>query len=157
MKILNLPASEAGRLIPLLQELHSLHVAHQPARYPADPSEAELQHWLHDWLEQDSVTALVAESPKGGLLGYVIFEVEHRPPLPIRFSETRVMVHHIITAKAFRRMGVGLALLNAVKHQAKSLDINTISTTYAPFNTASAALFQSFGLQPVMVAAEWRA
>jgi len=32
MKILNLPASEAGRLIPLLQDLHSLHVAHQPAR-----------------------------------------------------------------------------------------------------------------------------
>ena len=67
------------------------------------------------------------------------------------------MVHHIITAKAFRRMGVGLALLNAVKHQAETLDIDTISTTYAPFNAASAALFQSFGLQPVMVAAEWRA
>ncbi|OIQ45953.1 MAG: GNAT family N-acetyltransferase [Roseobacter sp. MedPE-SW] len=157
MKILDLPAIEAGRLIPLLQELHGLHVAHHPARYPASPSDAELQHWLQDWLAQDSVTALIAESPQGALLGYVIFEVEHRPPLPVRFKETRVMVHHIIAAKAFRRMGVGLALLNAVKHQAKSQGINTIATTYAPFNTASAGLFQNLGLQPVITVAEWRA
>ncbi|MEP4035991.1 GNAT family N-acetyltransferase [Pseudophaeobacter sp.] len=156
MKILDLPPSEAARLIPLLQDLHDLHVTHQPARYPAAPSDAALGQWLQDWLQEEAITALIAESPQGALLGYVIFGIEHRPPLPVRFEETRVMVHHIATAAAFRRMGVGLALLNAVKHRAKSQSINTIATTYAPFNTASAGLFQSLGLQPVMTMAEWR-
>lgn len=157
MKILDLPPNEAARLIPLLQELHSLHVEHQPARYPAAPSDAELEQWLRAWLQDDAVTALIAESPQGALLGYVIFGIEQCPSLPIRYEETRIMVHHITTAKAFRRMGVGLALLAAVKQRAKAQDINVIATTYAPFNQASAGLFQSLGLQPVLTTAEWRA
>lgn len=157
MKILDLPPSEAARLVPLLQDLHALHVEHQPARYPAAPTEAELERWLQGWLQQETVTALVAESPKGALLGYVIFEIEHRPPLPVRFEESRVMVHHIATVSAFRRMGVGLALLHAVKQRAEAAGIKVIATTYAPFNSASKALFQSIGLEPVTIFAEWRA
>ncbi|MCD9148910.1 GNAT family N-acetyltransferase [Pseudophaeobacter flagellatus] len=157
MEILDLPPSEATRLIPLLQELHALHVEHQPARYPAAPSDAALGQWLQDWLQAEDITALIAESPQGALLGYVLFGIEHRPPLPIRLEETRVMVHHITTAKAFRRMGVGQALLTAVKQRAKALAIDSIATTYAPFNSASAGLFESQGLQPVLTMAEWRA
>ena len=157
MKILDLPPSEAARLIPLLQDLHAMHVAHHPARYPAAPSDADLACWLQEWLQGETVTARIAESPQGALLGYVIYEIEHRPALPVRFEEKRVMVHHIATASAFRRMGVGLALLHSVKLRAEAEGIKTITTTYAPFNTASKALFQSLGLEPVMTFAKWRA
>lgn len=157
MEILDLPPSQASRLVPLLQELHALHVEHQPARYPAAPSDAALEQWLQGWLQEDAITALIAESPQGALLGYTIFGIEHRPPLPIRFEETRVMVHHIATAKAFRRMGVGQALLTAVKQRAEAECVSTIATTYAPFNSASAGLFEGLGLQPVVTMAEWRA
>lgn len=157
MKIRELPASEATRLIPLLQELHALHVEHQPARYVAEPADGDLARWLQGWLQEDGVKALIAESPQGALLGYVIIGIEHRPPLPVRFEENRLMVHHIATAPAFRRMGVGLALLTSVKQQAEAAGIKAIATTYAPFNSASKALFQSIGLEPVMTFAEWRA
>jgi aminoglycoside 3-N-acetyltransferase I len=157
MEILALPPSEAARLIPLLQDLHALHVEHQPARYPAAPSDTALALWLQEWLQAENITALIAESPQGALLGYVIYGVEHRPPLPVLFEETRVMVHHIATAKAFRRMGVGQALLTVVKQRAKTLGIGTIATTYAPFNKTSAGLFESQGLKPVLTMAEWRA
>ncbi|WP_417713023.1 GNAT family N-acetyltransferase [Pseudophaeobacter arcticus] len=157
MEILDLPPGEASRLIPLLQDLHALHVEHQPARYPAAPSDAALGQWLHEWLQQEDITALIAESPQGALLGYVLFGIEHRPPLPVRFEETRVMVHHIITAKDFRRMGVGQALLTAVRQRAEAQGIGTIATTYAPFNKASAGLFESQGLRTALTMAEWRA
>lgn len=157
MKILDLLPDDAARLVPLLQELHALHVTHQPDRYPAAPSDDALAQWLQGWLQDEAVTALIAESPQGALLGYVLYGIEHRPALPVRFKEHRVMVHHIITAPAFRRMGVGLALLNAVRQRAEAQGIGIIATTYAPFNSASAALFSGFGLKPVLTAAEWRA
>jgi ribosomal protein S18 acetylase RimI-like enzyme len=157
MKILDLPACDAARLIPLLQDLHALHVKHQPTRYAADPSDADLTLWLQEWLQDEGMNAVIAESPQGALLGYVIFGIEHRPALPVRSEEKRIMVHHIATAPAFRRMGVGLALLTAVKQRAAEAGIKTIATTYAPFNSASKALFQSIGFEPVMTFAEWRA
>ncbi|MEP2715464.1 GNAT family N-acetyltransferase [Pseudophaeobacter sp.] len=157
MKIRDLPASEATRLIPLLQDLHALHVDHHPERYRASPTDAELSSWLEAWLREKSITALIAESPQGALLGYTLFEIETRPALPVKLAETRLIVHHIAVSQAFRRMGVGLALLNEVKRQASIQAITTIATTYAPFNTASARLFQSIGLKPVMTMAEWRA
>lgn len=157
MKILDLAPEQAARLTPLLQDLHALHVTEHPARYHADPDEQALEDWLKSWLQEQHITALIAESPQGALLGYVIFEIEVRPDLPIRKAETRIMVHQVAVAPAFRRMGVGLALLHETKRRAKKLNIATIATTYAPFNTASAALFQSLGLMPVLTLAEWRA
>jgi ribosomal protein S18 acetylase RimI-like enzyme len=157
MKILPLPPKDAARLVPLLQDLHVLHVQHQPARYPANPKDQILADWLQDWLSRESLTALIAESPQGALLGYVIYGVETRPHEPLRSGETRCMIHHIAVTKAFRRMGVGLALLHEVKRQAKCQNVDSIATSYAPFNTASAGLFQSLGLQPVLTTAEWRA
>lgn len=157
MKIIDLAAPDAARLVPLLQDLHALHVTHQPERHLPDPADESLEHWLRDWLEQDSVTALLAESPQGAPLGYLIYGVERRPALPIRAAETRLMVHHLAVAEPFRRMGVGLALLSEVKRRAKVQDIGVIATSYAPFNTASAGLFQSLGMSPVLTCAEWRA
>lgn len=156
MHIEPLPPGEAHRLIPLLQDLHNLHVAHQPARYPAEPQDQSLIEWLQEWLADDAVTALTAQSPQGALLGYVIFGVEERPALPIRFAERRLMVHHIAVGPPFRRMGVGTALLAEVKHRAKALGASSIATSYAPFNRASEALFSSIGLEPVTIFAESR-
>lgn len=157
MKILPLPPKDAARLVPLLQDLHDLHVQHQPARYPATPKDQVLVDWLQDWLDDDSITALIAESPQGALLGYVIFGIETRPSEPLRSGETRCMIHHIAVSQVFRRMGVGLALLNEVKRKVKLQNVDAIATSYAPFNTASAGLFQSLGLHPVLTVAEWRA
>lgn len=156
MHIQNLPPSEAARLIPLLQDLHRLHVAHQPDRHPENPDDLHLTQWLSDWLQQDGITALEAQSPQGALLGYLIYELEQRPALPIRKAEHRLMVHHIAVAQPFRRMGVGTALLTEVKRRAKTHDVDTIATSYAPFNTASQGLFSGMGLEPVTVFAEWR-
>lgn len=156
MKITDIPADEAHRLLPLLHDVHALHVEQQPGRYAANPADADLASWLQDWLGQDNVFALGAESPQRALLGYAIWELEQRPALPVRAAETRAMLHHIAIAEAWRRMGVGKALISTLKDRATAKGATVVATTYAPFNTASGALMQSMGMEPVMTMAEWR-
>lgn len=156
MKIIDIPAPDAHRLVPLLQDLHALHVAHQPERHSATPKDQDLSDWLQEWLTAPNAQALAAESPTGALLGYAIFDVEDRPALPIRPAERRAMLHHISVAEAWRRMGVGKALLEEVKSRALAEGAGVVATSYASFNTASAALMKSMGLEPVLTLAEWR-
>ncbi|MBE1283057.1 MAG: GNAT family N-acetyltransferase [Rhodobacteraceae bacterium] len=157
MQIIDIPAPDAERLVPLLQDLHALHVEHQPGRHRPDPDSGDLARWLEDWLAQDGVHALAAESPQGALLGYVIYVLEDRSALPVRTPEKRAMLHHISVADAWQRMGVGKRLMEAMRTRALKDGATVIATNYAPFNTASAALMQSMGLEPVLTMAEWRA
>ncbi|WP_259998187.1 hypothetical protein [Leisingera sp. M523] len=54
-------------------------------------------------------------------------------------------------------MGVGKALVEAMRAQALAAGATVVAATYAPFNTASAALMQGMGMDPVLTMAEWRA
>ncbi|TNJ48625.1 GNAT family N-acetyltransferase [Phaeobacter sp. B1627] len=156
MKITPLAATEAAVLVPLLQDLHALHVAHQPERYPADPDPQELARWMQDWLSTPGTTALVARSPQNAVMGYLVYEIENRPALPVRLAERRAMIHHIAVAPPFRRIGVGKALMDVTKRQALADGATVIGVTYAPFNTASASLMRRLGIEPVLTYAEWR-
>jgi len=157
MRIIEIPASDSARLIPLLQDLHALHVAHQPTRHTKDPNHKDLEVWLGEWLATEGLFALGAESPQGALLGYLIYQIEHREALPVRAAETRAMLHHIAVQDAWQRMGVGKALMEQMKAKVSAMDISVIAATYAQFNDASAALMAGMGLQPVLTLAEWRA
>ncbi len=156
MKISPLPADHAARLVPLLTDLHQLHVDQQPGRYIANPSEVELVKWLETWLRADNMHALVAESPMGALLGYAIYEVQHRPDLPIVKGGTCFMLHHIAITAAMRRMGIGKALVRAVRDAAEEAGARSLATTYAPFNEASAGLMKAMGLEPSVIYADLR-
>jgi GNAT superfamily N-acetyltransferase len=154
MHLHSLPAHEAATLVPLLQDLHDLHVAHHPERYPADPCPQVLTTWLTEWLTDDMVHALVAESPTGTIMGYVIWEFQERSASPLTTGGARAMVHHVMVAAPFRRLGVGKALLKAVRDQAQTEGAVRIAASYAPFNTASAALMASMGMQAATIHAE---
>ncbi|UTS81124.1 GNAT family N-acetyltransferase [Phaeobacter piscinae] len=156
MDLIDITPADAHRLIPLLQDLHALHVAHQPDRYPADPDAAALTRWLEEWLSDSSVTARAAVSPQGSVMGYMIYGIEQRPALPVRRAETRAMLHHIAVSESWRRMGVGSALIADLKRAVALQGIQVVATTYAPFNSASAALMARMGMEPVMTMAEWR-
>lgn len=157
MEIIEIPAAEADRLLPLLQDLHALHAEHQPERHVPAPGSDDLAAWLQDWLREDNVHALAAESPQGALLGYLIYELQDRPALPVRAAEKRAMLHHISVTEAWRRMGVGKALVEAMRTRALAEGATVVAATYAPFNSASAALMQGMGMEPVLTVAEWRA
>ncbi|SLN31408.1 Acetyltransferase (GNAT) family protein [Falsiruegeria litorea R37] len=146
---------EAHRLLPLLHQVHSLHVEHQPERYPPLKDDVETLDWLAGWLRGQNMHCLVAEDDER-LCGYAIYEIEHRPAMPVRHAETRGMLHQISVDAAHRRQGIGRALINAMRARLAQEKIGIIATTYASFNTASARLMADAGLAPKTVYAEWR-
>ena len=154
MHLRSLAAQDAATLVPLLQDLHALHVAHQPERHPAAPCPQALANWLKDWLAEDNVHALVAQSPAGVTMGYAIWELQERGQSPLSYGGLRVMVHHVMVAEPFRRLGVGKALLQHVRTQAQDQGAVRIGASYAPFNAASAGLMASMGMAPVSIHAE---
>lgn len=155
MTIVKIPPSQSRRLLPLLHQVHDLHLMHQPDRYAPLPEDRDMIAHLQTWLSQHDIHALGFE--KGGaLLGYTIIEIENRDATPFRASETRAMVHHICVDSEQRRQGIGLALLEAARNMLHEAGGQVLATTYAEFNSASAGLMERAGLRPVVRFAEWR-
>lgn len=156
MIIRPLAPDETPKLLPLLHQVHALHVHHQPDRYPPLRDDTETLAWLSGWLASDNVHCLVAEED-GTLCGYATYEIEHRPAIPVRRAETRAMLHHISVDAAHRRKGIGRALIADMRTRLAQDGIGIIATTYANFNQPSARLMADAGLSPKTIFAEWRA
>ncbi|WP_293576967.1 GNAT family N-acetyltransferase [Phaeobacter sp.] len=157
MDVKQIAPDDAHLLMPLLLDLHALHVTHQPARYPANPDPDDLLDWLTRWLRTEGVHALGAQSPTGAVMGYLIYEIETRPTHPLSFGGCRAMVHHVAVAPSFRRIGIGKAMMTHMRNAALARGADHIAASYAPFNAASAGLMAAMGLTPVVTLAEWRA
>jgi aminoglycoside 3-N-acetyltransferase I len=88
-------AGEATCILPLLEQVHALHVEARPDHFPADPDRDELLAFQHDWLSGDAITALVAFDADGSALGYLVCETEPRAPSLLSLGERRGMLHHV--------------------------------------------------------------
>jgi len=155
VNIRDIPPQQAHLLLPLLHQVHDLHLAHQPTRYAPLPNDPEMERYLSNWLSAPGIGALGYEMAEA-LVGYVVFEREERPQTPFRRAETRVMMHQICVDRNQRRQGVGLALIEAVRSHPLATQAHVIAAGYASFNCASAGLMQRAGLTPVLSMAESR-
>lgn len=155
MTICEIPANEAERLLPLLHQVHDLHLQHQPDRYTSLPKDKRMCDYLRDWLSQPNVHALGFEVDDV-LAGYTIYEIETRSASPFRLSETRAMVHQISVDASFRHQGIGTALMHEVRTRLIASGGTVVAASFADFNTASAGLMARCGLRPVASLAEWR-
>ncbi len=147
-------ADEAACILPLLEQVHAIHVEARPDYFPADPDRDELLAFLRDWLSADETTALVAFGPDGSALGYLLFAIETRAPSLLSHAQRRGMLHHISVDQAWRRSGIGLALIDDMKARLRARGIARLVTIYAAFNSPSAALMRKAGLEPFNVIAE---
>ncbi|MDP5217943.1 GNAT family N-acetyltransferase [Ruegeria sp. 2205SS24-7] len=155
MDIVELQSTDAPRLLPLLHQVHDLHVTHLPTRYRPIARNSEAVGWLADWLARDGVYAFGAIFDDA-LAGYAVFEIEHKPETVLKHPCTRAMLQHICVDAAYGRQGVARALFEAAKTHLAPMGIRDYGTTYASFNTASAALMASLGFHPTLIYAEYR-
>jgi aminoglycoside 3-N-acetyltransferase I len=98
----------------------------------------------------------LAHETDAPLTGYLIYEIETRPSTPMRRGETRAILHVISVDATHRGQGVGSALIQAMRAELDPEAVQTIATTYATFNTPSAALMARAGFEPKLIVAEWR-
>lgn len=74
----------------------------------------------------------------------------------MRAGETVGMVHHISVDAVHRRQGIAKALFAETRTRLAAQGVTTLATTYAAFNTASAALMASEGLVATTIYARTR-
>jgi len=145
--------TEAACILPLLEQVHAIHVEAHPDHFPADPDRDELLAFLRDRLSNDAITALVAFGPDGAAVGYLLCEIETRAPSLLSLGERRGMLHHISVDQAWRRSGIGLALIEDMKARLRAQGIARVVTIYGAFNGPSAALMRRAGLEPFNIIA----
>jgi GNAT superfamily N-acetyltransferase len=147
-------SDDAACLLPLLAQVQAIHARARPDHYREATAPEEVLAYLRDWLAGEATTALVAFAPDGTALGYLIFEIETRELSPLRPAQRRGMLHHISVDEAWRRSGIGSALIEAMKAQLRAQGVTRVVTIYATFNSASAALMRKAGLEPFNIIAE---
>ena len=153
--IQELEPQDAACLIPLLRQVHDLHVIAHPDLYRAEPPDQDLAAFLQNWIARPEVTALIAGTVPNPS-GYLIYEIETRPASVLRHAETRAMLHHICVEAAARREGIGQAMIGKMAETLRARRISNMVTTYAAFNSASAALMARAGFAPLTIVAAQR-
>ncbi|MEX0350535.1 MAG: GNAT family N-acetyltransferase [Paracoccaceae bacterium] len=153
MDIVRLHSTDARRLLPLLHQVHDLHVMNLPERYHPITTDQRAVDWLEEWLLQDAVYGFGAVSD-GTLVGYAILEIEQKPETVLKHARTHAMLQHICVDAGHRRRGVAQALFRAAQAHLAPIGITDYGTAYASFNTSSAALMASLGFQPTMIYAK---
>jgi GNAT superfamily N-acetyltransferase len=152
--IRQIDGADAACILPLLDQVQAIHVEAHPDHYRDDYDGEEVLAWLRDWLSSEGTTALVAFAPEGSALGYLIFEVEARALSPLKHAQRWGMLHQIAVDQAWRRAGVGSALIGEMKARLRDQGIDQVRTVYAAFNSASAALMHKAGLKPFHITAQ---
>ncbi len=155
MTIQDIRPDQARLILPLLHQVHDLHLEHQPERYAVLPPDAELADYLQSWLMQPNLFT-VGFFERDKLLGYAIFEISRRPASPFHPVDTRAVLHQISVDRAARRRGIGTALLEAVKSRLRLVGGSVLTASVASFNAPSQALMAHSGLNHSLTIMEWR-
>ena len=139
-------------ILPLVRQVPALHVADMPARYWPQQDADALTAFYQDRLDQGQT--ILIDDRDGVAAGFALFLVKNLPENLFRRAETLGHLDQICVDKAFRRQGVGKALINEMIGRLRAKDIARWSADYWVFNTASAALMASCGATPAFHHAE---
>jgi ribosomal protein S18 acetylase RimI-like enzyme len=82
--------------------------------------------------------------------GYAYAEVVRRAETPLRHAYEEVHLHHISVRPAWRRQGVGEALVDAVREAASQRGIALLTLSVWSFNDAARTFFREQGFAPCM-------
>ena len=146
--------AEAALILPLLEQVQSLHAPAHPEIFRAEVDRDELLALLRRMLEQDGMTGLAAIGPEGMAVGYALYEVQSDEFSTLAPAQRRGVLHHVSVGRDWRHRGIGLALVDEVKVRLRAQDVRRLQTSYGAFNEPSAGLMRKAGLRPLHIVAE---
>jgi diamine N-acetyltransferase len=81
-------------------------------------------------------------------VGYAYAEIVRQPETPWRYAQDMLYLHHMSVRAAFRRHGVGQALLAQVRAAASEAGITRVTLDVWAFNQDARAFFRRCGFAP---------
>jgi len=134
---------------------HEMHLARRPDYFRATRAD-EAAAWFRDLLDKPTTAAWVAEEG-GAPIGFVLAFFHERAENPFRRERRWCEIDQIAVDPAWRRRGVGGALMGAALEAARARGVRDVELSSWAFNTDAHALFRRFGFEPRVVGFERRA
>lgn len=140
-------AGDLPRIAALGFAVNLQHQAHWPQLFRDESALPAQQSYWARCLRASGALCLVAERD-GDFAGMLIGQVVEEPEGPLLRARRLYRVATVAVEEAFRRQGIGLALMREATHLASQAGAQELRLNVWEFNQAALALYARLGLEP---------
>ena len=127
----------------LRREVNDLHVEGRPETFKPGFC-PELENYIHTVLADPALDLAVAEEG-GEICGFAVLHELHKPENPYKLAEDYLDIDEFGVAEAWRRRGVGTALIDFCKAVAKERGFDRLELNMWEFNQGALAFYEAAG------------
>jgi ribosomal protein S18 acetylase RimI-like enzyme len=135
---------DADVLGALNADVQAIHAAAMPWLFKPPGPDTFPPDAVKDLLAQPENLIFIAEVD-GTAAGYAYAQIEERPETPFIRAHDIIYLHHISVRPAYRRHGVGSALIGAVRAAATDAGIALVALDVWTFNEDARTFFHRCG------------
>lgn len=148
MKIRPLTQADYSQALSMLQKLHTLHVNHRPDLFRATEEALPVEEF-RSYLEGEAVYSVAAEGEDGTLEGVCLAARRSKPSQDPRWHDRDlVYLEALYVPEEYRRRGVGKALVEAVRVQARRSGVMCVELQVWLMPGGAFDFYRSIGFQP---------
>ncbi len=136
-------------LCPVIRELDAFHAGALPHFFRPFDEPARPLEWFIDMLENPESLLLVAEHD-GVIAGFLSALVRNSPDLPMFVPRRWLVVDNVAVLNAYRRMGIGQALMHQVHAWAHEQGLAEIELSVWEFNEDAIAFYEKLGYTTIV-------
>jgi len=155
MNLRRATARDAPTLAALNRFVHEPHLARRPEDFTVLEPEA-VRAWFRERLDKATTAAWIAEQGETAV-GYLLMFVHERDRSAFRHARRWCEIDQVAVDPAWRRRGVGRALMAAALDEADARGVRDVELSSWAFNGEAHNMFRRLGFEPRVVVFERRA
>jgi len=148
MRIREATASDYDALCALFEEVDALHVANLPHIFRRPDGRIRDREHVLGLIVDEDVGLFVAEV-EGQPAGLVCAILRESPDIPILVPRRYAVVENMVVTKAFRRRGIGRALMERAQEWALAQGADSVELTVWGFNQSAVEFYRRLGFETV--------
>lgn len=133
----------------VLPELDNFHVGTLPQFFRRFDAPARSLEWFTESLENPEALLLVAEH-EGMIVGVLTGLVRQNPELPMFVPRRWLLVDNVAVLNAYRRMGLGQALMEQAHAWAQAQSLAAVELTVWEVNEDAIAFYETLGYTTIV-------
>ena len=128
----------------LRREVNELHVQGRPETFKPGFS-PELENYLYVIREDPAKSIVAAEAEDGSICGFAVLHELRKPENPFKREEYFLDVDEFGVAAAWRRRGVGRALMDFIRAHARERGFDRVELNMWEFNREALGFYEAVG------------
>jgi ribosomal protein S18 acetylase RimI-like enzyme len=149
MQIREAKQQDHGALCGLWRQVDVLHVQLRPELFRDAPGLPRSERFLREVMRAQDQAVLVAEGNDGQLLGLVHVQVFDTPSEPQMVQRRRGHVEDLVVDAAYRRTGIGRALMAAAEEWCRDRGAFQLVLTVWTGNEEAERFYAELGYRPL--------